>query len=85
MCTDQKDPYHYIKCDVEWPFGHGLSYTSFDVSPVVLSHAVMTDNTIMKASISVTNTGQVAAPYTALLFFFDMYRRVTPEYKLLKK
>ena len=37
-------------------------------------------------SLTVTNTG---AKYTAtdsvLLFLFDVYRRVTPEYKLLKR
>ena len=39
----------------------------------------------LTARVTVTNTGSVAANHTLLLFLFDMYRTVTPEYKLLKR
>ena len=46
----------------------------------------LTEADSLQVSLTVTNTG---AKYTAtdsvLLFLFDVYRRVTPEYKLLKR
>lgn len=36
-------------------------------------------------SATVTNTGNIAAQYSVLLFMNQMFRRVTPEYKLLKR
>jgi hypothetical protein len=36
-------------------------------------------------SVRVSNTGSVAAGHVVMLFLFDIYRRVTPEYKLLRR
>ena len=36
-------------------------------------------------SVTVINTGDIAAKYSVLLFMNQMFRRVSPEYKLLKR
>ena len=71
---------------MEWEFGTGLSYTTFEYSDLLLStHNINEDGKVV-VLVTVTNTGlQYTATDTVLLFLFDMYRRVTPEYKLLKR
>jgi beta-glucosidase len=36
-------------------------------------------------TVKVTNTGSRSSKYSVLLFMSQIYRRVTPEYKLLKR
>lgn len=75
----------YTECEVEWKFGSGLSYTSFEYSNLELSSASMGEGGSINVKVTVTNTGVFTAKHTVLLFLFDIYRRVTPEYKLLKR
>jgi beta-glucosidase len=42
-----------------FPFGHGLSYTAFEYSNMVLSKVSMTDGETLAASVDVTNTGEI--------------------------
>lgn len=70
---------------VEWPFGHGLSYTTFTYSALTLSDTSIDENGSIDVTISIKNDGDMAGKETVLLFVYDMYRRVTPEYKLLKR
>ena len=41
MCTDDHDSYNNIPCKVQWPFGHGLSYTQFTYSDITLSTEIL--------------------------------------------
>jgi beta-glucosidase len=75
----------YEFCNVQWEFGTGLSYTTFAYSNLVVSATEMNENQELSVQVTVKNTGTVAAKHSVLLFLYDMYRRVTPEYKLLKK
>jgi hypothetical protein len=70
---------------VEWEFGTGLSYSSFTVSDLSLSATTLSSSDLLTITALVTNTGAIKSKYTALLFVTDVYRRVTPEYKLLKR
>jgi beta-glucosidase len=70
---------------VEWEFGTGLSYSTFTVTDMRLSATTISDDDDLTVTALVTNTGEVKSKYTALLFVTDVYRRVTPEYKLLKR
>ncbi|MEV7608563.1 glycoside hydrolase family 3 C-terminal domain-containing protein [Microbacterium sp. NPDC089320] len=59
--------YDARRLDVEFPFGHGLSYTSFDHRDLRLEHTA----TGVRAVVSITNTGaragrEVVQLYTAL-------------------
>ncbi|CAM9285896.1 unnamed protein product, partial [Ectocarpus fasciculatus] len=84
MCTDPNNGFSYIECEVEWKFGTGLSYTTFEYGALSLSGDVMSEKDDLYLSVLVTNTGSVDASHTVMFFLFDMYRRVTPEYKSLK-
>lgn len=76
----------YIKCQLEWEFGAGLSYTTFSYSDLTVSTSSLDEHGSVDVSLVVQNTGnQYAAHDTVLLFLYDMVRRVTPEYKLLKR
>ena len=40
-----------------YPFGYGLSYTSFEISDLQLDKNQYSENDIIKAQVSVKNTG----------------------------
>ena len=46
-----------VSKEVLFPFGHGLSYTSYEYSNLQLSKANMTDRDILRVSLRVKNTG----------------------------
>lgn len=70
-----------VKCAVAWPFGHGLSYTSFEYANFKATGGIDTDLTF---TVTVKNTGTRAGAETVLFFTFDEFRSVTPEYKQLR-
>ena len=49
--------HRYLQVPVLYPFGHGLSYTTFAYSKPAV---VKTSATTWKASVTVTNTGEMA-------------------------
>jgi beta-glucosidase len=77
---------YYAPCEVEWAFGTGLSYTEFQYSQYSVYPTAINENSQVAISVSITNVGTTyRAGHVATLFLFDLYRRVTPEYKLLKR
>ncbi|MDD2534923.1 MAG: glycoside hydrolase family 3 C-terminal domain-containing protein, partial [Eubacteriales bacterium] len=54
--------------DVLFPFGHGLSYTSFAFSDLQVSHATITDQDLVEVSVTVENTGRVAGSEVVQLY-----------------
>lgn len=79
-----QDGFTYSGYNPEYPFGHGLSYTSFEYSGLILSQDTMlvTDSLIIK--VIVKNTGEIAGKEAIDLFVRDHYASVTPSYKRLK-
>ena len=51
--------YDKKKLEVEYPFGYGLSYTSFDYDNIRLDRKEMKDTDVLHVSCRVTNTGNV--------------------------
>lgn len=70
--------------DVQWPFGHGLSYTSFRYSDMRVSGAVFGPDDILKVKVDVTNEGQIAGKESVLLFSSDLYASSTPDVRRLR-
>jgi len=58
-------------CDPLYPFGYGLSYTSFDVSDLSLSRTSVGRNGSVTASMVVTNTGDRAGDDVVQLYVHD--------------
>ena len=72
-------PYHHKpqeKSTAAYPFGHGLSYTSFAASALEMS-----ENT---ASVTITNTGKVPGRHSVLWFLQDEVGRITRPVKRLR-
>ena len=53
---------------IQWPFGYGLTYTSFEYSNLKVDDEVMTDDQYVTLSFEVKNTGQVAADEIAQIY-----------------
>jgi beta-glucosidase len=77
--NSQDDTYNVL-----WPFGFGLSYTSFAYSNLELSRNVISPADELRVSVFVWNTGKRAGKETVLMYIKDYYRIVTPEVKMLK-
>ena len=58
-------------CDPLYPFGYGLSYTTFDVSNLQLSSGTMPKNGHITVTADVTNTGSRAGDEVVQLYIHD--------------
>ncbi len=67
-----------------YPFGYGLSYTSFTLSPVALDRGILTADTSLTASVLVKNTGAVPGAEVVQLYIRDEYASVVRPVKELK-
>jgi beta-glucosidase len=67
-----------------WPFGHGLSYTSFTYSPVTLDTATIRPGQPLTASVTLTNSGKRAGTEIVQLYTRDLVGSVTRPVKELK-
>lgn len=65
-------------------FGHGLSYTSFNISNLRLSSPAITANDSLKVTVSVKNTGKQAGAEVVQLYIHDDKASVDRPYKELK-
>ncbi len=68
--------------DVAFPFGYGLSYTTFDYSDVKLSYDAAT--TTYKMNVTVTNTGDVAGKETVQVYVSSPYTQYDIDNKVEK-
>lgn len=67
-----------------YPFGFGLSYSSFEYGPVSLSQDEMSRGSEVIASVNVKNTGNYEAKETVQLYIHDVYSTSTRPVKELK-
>ncbi|MGF7230224.1 fibronectin type III-like domain-contianing protein, partial [Arachidicoccus sp.] len=67
-----------------FPFGYGLSYTTFSYGTIHLSKTSLKTNDTLKASIEITNTGKYAGEEVVQLYITDPVARVTRSVEDLK-
>ncbi|GAA0179148.1 beta-glucosidase BglX [Clostridium sediminicola] len=67
-----RSKYMDIPNDPLYPFGHGLSYTTFEYSDISLSNTVMVQGETIEASIYIENTGQYPGHEVVQLYIRDL-------------
>lgn len=67
-----------------YPFGYGLSYSTFEYSDVSLSAEKMASKDTLQASVEVTNTGDVAGEEVVQLYVRDLAGEVVRPIRELK-
>jgi len=65
-----------LKNSPKFPFGYGLSYTTFDYSGLKLSSTKIKSNETIKVSFQLKNTGKVAGEEVAQLYLKDKFGSV---------
>lgn len=69
---------------VQWPFGYGLSYTTFEYSNFQTDKSSFTTGDDLHFSVDVTNTGKYAGKEVVMLFSSDLVASLTPENRRLR-
>ena len=79
-------PVHYVTSDKEYlyPFGYGLSYTSFEYSKLTIDKQLITKGETATVKIDVKNTGDMAGDEVVQLYIHDLMGSVTRPVKELK-
>ena len=67
-----------------YPFGYGLSYTTFKYSDTTLDTNILTQNSTIKASVAITNTGNYDGEEIVQLYIKDVVGSITRPVKELK-
>ncbi|MCT4587429.1 MAG: beta-glucosidase BglX [Carboxylicivirga sp.] len=87
---DAKQPADYKSSYIDadntalYPFGHGLSYTNYAYSNMLLSTSEMLSNDKVMVTIDVTNTGDMAGEEIVQLYIRDKVASITRPIKELK-
>jgi len=69
----------------QWPFGHGLSYTTFAYSDLEVSTATLKPQDTLTVQLRVSNTGARDGQVAIDLFVSDLVASVIPPMKKLRK
>ena len=77
--------YNYdAKVSLQWPFGYGLSYTTFEYSNLKVDKATFSADDILTVSVDVKNTGSRAGKEAVLLYSSDLVASVVPDNRRLR-
>ena len=70
--------------DIQWPFGHGMSYTAFEYSNLTVSATEFDSDDVLKVTVDVKNVGARAGKESVLLYSTDLYASSTPDVRRLR-
>lgn len=72
------------RTDVQYPFGFGLSYTTFEYSNFTVDKKDFMPGDILTVSVEVKNTGKVAGKESVMLFSSDLVASLSPDVRRLR-
>lgn len=73
-----------VSNDPLYPFGYGLSYTTFEYGDITINNPSLKGNQVLTASVTLTNKGKVPGKEVVQLYIRDMVGTVTRPVKELK-
>ena len=77
--------YNYdAKVSLQWPFGYGMSYTSYLYSNLQVDKTSFTADDVLTVSVDVKNTGSRAGKEAVLLYSSDLVASIVPDNKRLR-
>ena len=77
--------YNYdAKVSLQWPFGYGLSYTTFEYSNLRVDKTRFTADDLITVCVDVKNTGNRLGKEAVLLYSSDLIASIVPDNKRLR-
>ena len=77
--------YNYdAKVSLQWPFGYGLSYTTFDYANLRVDKTSFTADDVLTVTVDVKNTGKRAGKEAVLLYSSDLIASIVPDNRRLR-
>ena len=77
--------YNYdAKVSLQWPFGYGISYTTYEYSNLKVDKVSFTADDVLSVSVDVKNTGSRAGKEPVLLYSSDLVASIVPDNKRLR-
>lgn len=70
--------------DVQWPFGYGMSYTTFEYSGIAIDKTEFTPEDMLTVSVNVKNTGSVEGMEAVIFYSSDLVASITPDSKRVR-
>ena len=68
LCYNSLPSNTSLTSKVQWPFGHGLTYTTFDYQNLQVNNEAQTSDDFVELTFQVKNTGSVAATEIAQVY-----------------
>ncbi len=77
--------YNYdAKVSLQWPFGYGISYTTYEYSNLKVDKSKFTADDVLTVSVDLKNTGAKAGKEAVLLYSSDLIASIVPDNKRLR-
>ena len=77
--------YNYdAKVSLQWPFGYGISYTTYEYSNLRVDKSNFTAADVLTVTVDVKNTGSKAGKEAVLLYSSDLIASIVPDNKRLR-
>ena len=77
--------YNYdAKVSLQWPFGYGLSYTTYEYANLRVDKVHFTADDVLTVTVDVKNTGNRAGKEAVLLYSSDLVASIVPDNRRLR-
>ncbi len=77
--------YNYnAKVSLQWPFGYGMSYTTYEYANLKVDKSQFTADDVLTVTVDVKNTGSRAGKEAVLLYSSDLVASIIPDNKRLR-